>query len=315
MDEELLIKFLLGETSSEENEQVDQWIAASPSNKKRFEQVKLIWNTSKNLASTSTIDEHAAWGRFQEKVSEQKVLVIKPRFQSYWLKIAAVLIFGLGFWGIYFLNNSSGYTTLRADAEVRNETLPDGTNLTINKHTKLSYASDFDEKERNVRLEQGEVFFKVTRNEAKPFIIQAGEVRVRVLGTSFNVKHTGSQTEVIVETGLVRVKLAADSVELRPNQKVRISSTGTLTVLSNTDQLYNYYITKQLVADNTPLWRVIEVLNEIYGAEISIEDDRIRNLPLNATFKEESLDTILNVICDTFRLKMIRRGNKIILEQ
>jgi ferric-dicitrate binding protein FerR (iron transport regulator) len=226
-----------------------------------------------------------------------------------------VLFFVAGSWLIYSLYSKTGDTTLTADLQVREEILPDGSEITLNKNTVLTYSSKFGDEVRNLKLKKGEVFFKVKRDEAKPFVIQADDVEVRVLGTSFNVKHSDGQTEVIVETGVVRVKLGADSVELHKDQKVTISGGGKLRVAENTDQLYNYYVTKQLVADNTPLWRVVAALNEIYGAEISIEGDEIKNLPLNATFKEESLENILHVICDTFRLKMVRNGKQIILKQ
>jgi ferric-dicitrate binding protein FerR (iron transport regulator) len=314
MDEEILIKFLLGETGSEESEQVKQWIAASAQNKKRFEHIELIWSTSKQLAGSNGMDENAAWERFQSKLASKPVVKRLP-FQAHWLKIAAMLSFVVGAWFVYSKYSNSGYTRLVASQEVQTEILPDGSELTLNKNSVVSYASGFKGNQRNVRLEKGEVFFNVKRDTTKPFLIQVDKAQVRVLGTSFNIKRSSTETEVIVASGHVRVKFGTDSVELHKNQEVTITADGKLNVTATTDQLYNYYITKQLVADNTPLWRVVEALNEIYGANIVISDSRIKNLPLNATFKEESLQNILNVICDTFRLKAIKKGDSIILVQ
>ena len=80
-----------------------------------------------------------------------------------------------------------------------------------------------------------------------------------------------------------------------------------------TDVLYNYYRTKEFVCDNTPLWKLIDAINEAYHADIVIEDSRLKNLPLTTTFHEESLEEILKVISETFNIKMERRGGQIIL--
>ena len=138
---------------------------------------------------------------------------------------------------------------------------------------------------------------------------------IRVLGTSFNVKKNSDLTEVIVESGLVRVSLKDQQIELKKGEKVLIKSTdATLHKELSTDQLYNYYRTNIFVADNTPLWRMVEILNEAYGAKIEITDPKLRNLTLNTTFKDESLDTILHIISETLRIKVHKEGEKIILK-
>jgi ferric-dicitrate binding protein FerR (iron transport regulator) len=83
--------------------------------------------------------------------------------------------------------------------------------------------------------------------------------------------------------------------------------------VANTDQLYNYYRSKLFVADNTPLWRVVEILNEAYDANIVIENDQHRDLPLTTTFKDESLDNILHIITETFKITAVKENGKIIL--
>ena len=60
-----------------------------------------------------------------------------------------------------------------------------------------------------------------------------------------------------------------------------------------TDKLYNYYRTKQFVCDDTPLWKLVEVVNEAYNSNILIGDPAIRNLTITTTFDNESLDQVL----------------------
>lgn len=81
-----------------------------------------------------------------------------------------------------------------------------------------------------------------------------------------------------------------------------------------TGTLYNYYRTKEFECDNTPLWKLVEVLNLAYNTHIVIERKELRNLPLTTTFNDQSLDTILEIIRQTFGITLTKTGNEIILK-
>jgi len=78
--------------------------------------------------------------------------------------------------------------------------------------------------------------------------------------------------------------------------------------------LYNYYISRTFVCDNTPLWKLVEKLNEAYGANIRIGREELRKLPLNVTFADESLDVILTIIGQTLMIKITKGHNEIVLQ-
>lgn len=222
--DELLIKYLLNETSTEENADVLQWIAEDPANETYFDHFKQIWETSKGLEPTSQIDEELAWKKFKTRVapSAQQQAVIVPLRNKYgWLKIAAVFLIAAGLWSTYRFFIASDYIAVEAGKEVMVKTLPDGSVLTLNKNALMSFASDFTN-HRAIRLQKGEIFFKVTPNKEKPFIIDADKVEIKVVGTSFNVKHVNEETEVIVETGIVKVSIGSASIELHKGEKVNV---------------------------------------------------------------------------------------------
>ncbi|WP_207425241.1 FecR family protein [Pedobacter sp. SYSU D00535] len=315
MDNELLVKYLLKETTAEEEQRVQNWLESDLENQKEFARMELIWSHSKNLASKSTVDENAAWDRFKKRLPQEQPQIVPIKaltVKSIWLKVAAVLVLISGAWFMYqYLNVQSD--SLIAAQSVVTETLPDGSEVTLNKHSEISYAFSRSRKQRLVTLEKGEVFFKVSPDKEKPFIIKMDKLSVKVVGTSFNIKHTKNQTEVIVETGVVEVSSSQQQVRLRKGEKVVFRDQETMEVEKNTDQLYNYYRTKEFVADNTPLWRVVEVLNEAYQTEIVIENPEIRNLTITTTFKNEPIENILQVIKDTFDISVERRDERFIL--
>jgi transmembrane sensor len=316
--DELLIKQLLNETTSDENQTVNTWRAESGENEKYYQDFKTIWNASKNLQSESEIDENEAWKRFKERAltNEQSNAIpfVREKKRLKWIRVAAALVIitgGLFGMNVLFRDNT---ITLASENEVRIERLPDGSVVTLNKHSSLVYSKDFNEKTREVTL-SGEAFFNVAPNKQKPFDIKVGKVNVHVVGTSFNVKADSMETAIIVETGVVKVSMDRESVKLLPKEKVIIPRNATkLKVDKNNDLLYNYYRTKTFECFNTPLYELVDALNKTYDVQILIANDKIRTLPYSSTFKNESLNNILKVITETYNLSIEQRDGKIILK-
>jgi ferric-dicitrate binding protein FerR (iron transport regulator) len=101
---------------------------------------------------------------------------------------------------------------------------------------------------------------------------------------------------------------------LRKDEKIRVLQHDSTLIKENVqDRLYNYYRSREFVCDNTPLWKFVEILNEAYGANIIIENPKLRGLLLTAPFENESLDRILEVVHETFNITVIKETDRIIL--
>lgn len=315
INDDLLVKCLLGEAKDEEQAEVLAWIEESDSNRKYFNDFKLIWDNSKKLAAASTIDENAAWHRFQQRVIAEKpaTKTIPLGRRINWMRVAAILVLMIGgVWMARYMVWGTN-TQLMAGNEVKVETLPDGTIVTLNKGAVLEYNSRLSGNTRNVTLE-GEAFFDVTPDKNKPFIITADDAKIKVVGTSFNVKTTDEKTEVIVETGIVEVSKKKNSVMLNPNEKATVLQSREAPLKEAVDDvLYNYYRTKELVCKNTPLWRLVDVLNDAYNVNIEIGDARLKDMEITTTFKNQNLDDVLDVIARTLNVRVEKNGKNIVL--
>lgn len=206
-------------------------------------------------------------------------------------------------------------------AAVESVTLPDGTRVSLNSNTHLSYPEKFGDQTREVTIE-GEAFFEVTPNREKPFIIHAGNAQVKVLGTSFNVRaYPGArEMEVIVKTGKVQVlnnqtNHTPDELILTPGDK------GTLVhqsrqLLKSTNENPNYmaWKTHDLIFRATSLDEVIANLENVYKVNIRLEDPELGGQLLTAHFNNYPLDFILKVIETTFRLETQQVDGKYILK-
>jgi len=312
------VKYLLGEASEPEKQAVLDWVAADASNQQYFNQFKLIWDTSKELAMQSPVDENKAWQKFQQRV-RQKPTAPPNKLSFSPLRVAAViaLLIGLSIGG-YFLYDSMNPPkdlVVYTEHQVVKDTLPDGSMVTLNKRSLLSYPPKFRGNKREVVL-KGEGFFNITPNKNKPFIIHAGETDITVVGTSFNVRNIDGNTEVVVETGIVHVTKNGKTIELKAGERTTVNAGSASPIkVEVTDKLYNYYRTKEFVCEDTPLWKLVDVINEAYDANIQIKREELKQYKINTPFINQSLDQVLNVILGTFPdIKLKRQDNLIILE-
>ncbi len=314
--DEIIVKYLLGEASESEGKRVQLWLEASENNRKYFEDFKLIWEESKRIQLTGNIDENTAWRNFelflqqQERVSNlensSKLVSISKRIY-FKIAAAAVLFITIGTLGYFYFTKQG--TTIVAGNKVLVETLPDNSVVTLNKNSTLFYDKPFNKEVREVRL-KGEAFFKVAPDKQKPFEIEVNNIRVHVVGTSFNVKSDNTGTEVIVETGVVTVNIKDKSVRVLPHQKVYVQKdSDQLVVQANHGELYNYYRTDEFTCNNTPLYELVGALNKNYGVNIKIPDTSVAQMRLTTKFKKENLADILKVISETLDVKAEQNKN------
>ena len=317
MKDELLMKYLLKESNPDEQAEVKNWLAEDAANEAYYLQFEKIWNASKNLAVKSNVDEDQAWQKFKARTATaKKETVLRPIRNYAWIKVAAMLALIACIWFGYNLFSPVEYTQLSATNQVINRTLPDGSELTLNKNAEISYASNF-KRNRSVRLKKGDVFFDVAPDKSRPFVIEVDKVSVTVVGTSFNVSHNTNETEVNVESGIVRVAVGKEEVELRKGERVLIrGNSAELLKDKNTDQVYNYYHSGEIVAHNTPVAKIIEILIDVYGVEISTSSPSINSMTVTTTLPlRYSLNENLETLRETMDLKITRNGNKILLSK
>ncbi|MCD0489213.1 FecR domain-containing protein [Pedobacter sp. MC2016-14] len=315
---EILIRYLNGETSNEENQQIEDWRLQDSSHQMELETLQLVWNSAATDKDYTPPNSVASLAKFKEKAGLTGQAVKAP-YKSFnwktWLKVAAILApFPLLIW-FFVLQYQADATFISAQTTVKTDTtlLADGSVVVLNRNSVLEYQEKFHDT-RTVSLKKGEAFFKVKHDHNRPFIVQVNGIRIRVLGTSFNVKMVAGKTEVIVETGKVEISSKHKKIELSPSESVYIDKENqNLTKQVHPDQLYTYYRSKEFKAIGTPLWRLAEVLQEAYDVKILIPRNEVKNLPLSTTFKEEDLDDILAVIAKTFNITVNRNGNHIIL--
>jgi transmembrane sensor len=313
------VKHLLGEASPGEEKAVMDWMNENAINKEYYNQFKKIWDNSKELAAESTLDVDKAWERFKKRVAEKNEtpkIISHGRFS--WMRIAAsvILIAGVGIAAHFMFNNKEPKEMVAQTGQnVLVDTLSDGSVITLNKKSTITYPSKFKGSTRAIAL-KGEAFFNVAPDKKKPFIISVNDIQVTVVGTSFNIKSENGNTEVVVETGIVQVTRSGRTVELIAGEKINMSASDSNAIKEKvSDKLYNYYRSKEFVCDDTPLWKLVQVVNEAYDAKIIIGRKELNDMRLTTTFNNESLEKVLEIIHLTFDITVIKKEDGQIILQ
>ena len=325
--DELIAKYLSGEASPEEVNDLVEWVQASPENELLFRQSEEAWRLTHDPSKPIHIDRERTWAMIKKRISRQYSLPAMLRIAG----VAAAVALVLGLAVPYLLNGHQNEMSVQTQiislyvpGGVCSKTvLPDSTVVWLNASSSISYPSRFDGDTRTVEL-VGEAFFDVARDESKPFIIQSGKLRVNVLGTSFNFKHYEGDTHaaIAVETGMVSLSTGASkTTQLEAGQYATVDNRTLQTQVY--DDIPTVTIKKEeLTATNTPvmvdreslnnqfsLWRsyvlvfrdepFINILNELsrhYNVDFEIRDKEIMDYEYTATFNDMGLEDILKLL-------------------
>jgi transmembrane sensor len=244
---------------------------------------------------------------------------------SYW-KIAAsiLLVGGAGLWFWYNTGLQSKPETqipayVRTGPEkMKKLILPDSSEIWLNSASTLHYNKDFNHgKERVVSLDQGEAFFKVRHNPNRPFIVQAGGVSTRVLGTSFNIRSYREIDEirVTVLTGKVQVNSQSKLLGLLlPGQQVVYNKrTDRDSVLSINPEQSNSWIDGKTYLRQASFAELALTLKNRYGIVLRAGNTKVEKLRFSMQLDQHTpVEYTIKAICSIHQTKHRRRaGNEI----
>ena len=280
------------------------------------------WKELENMNNTEEIDVDKAWNNVHSRLMENDLKInespVRISFiKNTFMRIAAValILLSLGTAAIYM--NNSGYFSKKITVLAGNDqknvlvTLPDGSKIYLNRNSEFSYRKNFGIKGRDVKL-TGEAFFEISPDKSKPFIIDAGKAKVKVVGTSFNVitNNRESAVEVFVKTGKVLVSdnSGSQSIQLDPGFVGTMNSKAAAKVL-NTNPNYLSWNTGYLDYSGQKLSVVFKDLKRVYDMDIIADDSLILENPWHAPIVNSSQETIINIICRSFNLNYTKDGN------
>lgn len=246
----------------------------------------------------------------------------KGKTIKWWNIAATAVIFILSGATIYLAGNINKYEypfiVKIESGQKANVILPDNSNVRLNADTHLEYDLN-DKKQRKVYL-SGEAFFKVEKDEKRPFIVDMGELQIEVLGTSFNVQTY--ENEDFIETSLVEgsVKLSGKRLltnyYLKPmEQMIYYKNDGSLKIIPLDSDIELGWMADRLVFNSEPLNKVIHQIERWYGVTIDLQCPEIKNDLMSGSFYKEELKDVLEAIRIQYDVKYSMREGHIIISK
>ena len=298
---DLISRYLSGQTTKAEIEELESWVLATPENKARFKEMKRAWILSGMTEGKIKFDVEQNWHKVSGQIFQpEKVIRLKRNTtKRQWLRIAAAAaVIAICSVGFLLLLNSRNKDSIAAGENPEVMELPDGSTVNLNKSSLLEYAFSPDQPARKVTLD-GDAFFEVARNARQPFRIAAGGIEIEVLGTAFYVdsRKDQPQVQVIVESGSVAVKAGREVVNLTKGEMASfLKAEQKLIKEQNTNENYKSFITHNLIFSGTPLEEVAFTLSRHFRANITVGSPNLADCPLSAKYVDKSLEATLNLI-------------------
>ena len=314
IDYYLLGKYLSGEATPEEAVTVDAWLRL-PANKKQFLEIEKIWNGLPGDTRHQLPDRLAAWNELQPLLPVKRKAPVVRLFSG-WYAVASVLVVIVGMVLFFAINKgkATGDSKLVVRgpiAGIHRDSLPDGSTIVMQQNSILRYSNEFNTSSRELQL-QGESYFNVAHNKEKPFIIEVGNVKIRVIGTVFNVKQTTNPAtvEVQVTSGLVKMYTSKKELKVAKGQTgIYVEGQDTFTLKDTINVNSISYATREFSFDNMSLGNIIAYLQDAYGVTIVVHNKKILNCTLSGYFAVPKVEQILEIIGVTMRLNYTKEGN------
>jgi transmembrane sensor len=241
---------------------------------------------------------------------------IKSTFQYIWKAAAVAIILLSASFLLYLYLSKPKEIVILAQTKNLEQLLPDGSVVYLHAGSQITYPEKFSSEKRNVELE-GKAYFEVAHNKTKPFIVASGDARVEVIGTRFNVntRKSGGSMEVVLTSGKVSLYfkgMKKDNLLLMPGEKAEVfTGKKVISKTLNTDPNYMAWKTRVIVFNDESLGEVVKTLQDVYQTPVRLVNQQLSQCRVTASFNDQSLQSVLEVIKETLGLQVKQNGNSI----
>ena len=318
MTKDLFIKYLQGNCSETEFEQICVWLKEGSSTNPGREMVQEVWN---EFEPETMVAKSTKYNRILDKIHHQininenstrlkvRRMPASLRILPIIMRAAAILLIPVLTILVYtLLSDRNQYAKNINELEIEAPAgskmkfeLGDGTKVWLNHGSKLKYPYRFEGKDRRVFL-TGEAYFEVAHNKDIPFIVGTNRLDIKATGTAFNV--SVYPDDDMVETTLIEGKVVLyksnsnnEIKDLSPNECLTFNSLkDSYTVKTDNTAKNISWKDGLLVFRNDPIENVVKKLARWYNVDVEISDERAKEYSITATFSNETLLQVIDLM-------------------
>jgi transmembrane sensor len=339
---ELFKKLLQDQISDADRVTLIQWSHTTELNQCIYDEIIGDESFKHTLLSEKWENNTHQWGKLLEEIRPPEREIRFTRKMFFWMAGVAATLFiviglSVGFWytkSKLGFNSEGAYTYIYSPRGQHTQViLPDGTRVWLNSESSLRYPVVFNKKIREVTIE-GEAFFHVKKNPDKPFYVNTSDLKVKVYGTSFNIK--AYPNEKVIETTLIEGKLSVipnkwksetdNEIFLKPKDRLtfkRENFTGSATTLNVTKAsavkvvkekdmavpAQQLMLNRNVNPDRENLWKDGKLLfkdekfgdlaiklERWYDVKIHFEDEKIKDFRFSGKFDKETVNQAMDAL-------------------
>jgi transmembrane sensor len=291
-----------GALSAEEQRQLDAWLEQDGRHLGAYVRAEASWQ---------------ALDRARALASPDVEQVAPPPFLSRRRAIAAGVAAVVGTGGSLWLGSrgsliKAGQRVATTHKQIETIALSDGSKTIINAESALRVT--FDSRRRFVQLEEGEGWFEVAKDAARPFIVRAADVEARAVGTAFAVARLDDGIHVTVTEGLVEVSGPKGIARIAANSRALVNSSGEMTVTPLTPAVLDKTLAwreARIIFDGEPLSEAVARFNRFNDIQIAIHGDSLAREAVVGTFDIRSPEDFAQAVAEGFDAQLRRNGHRI----
>ncbi|MEE9465183.1 MAG: FecR domain-containing protein [Candidatus Neomarinimicrobiota bacterium] len=332
LDDQLIASYLSDECTEEELGKIEEWLQKAPENRDYLRRYQEIWSTHKRPGKNWNTER--LWSKIEERIQTTPnvlpvwlpVVIFKGQYRM--LKIAAsVLLVALLSYLSYMaaagqLFENEVYVELTVPRGTQNKlTMMDGTMVTLDAGSTLSYPDEFSGGKREVTL-KGEGYFEVASDTTNPFVVNTGDAVIQVLGTKFVVRNWPLDTsiQVAVREGKVGLRSSEDrlqdAVVISGGQVAAMLENGAIQPPESVEiDRYMGWLNRDIRFDDATLEEIIFHLERWYDVDFELADTTIGSERLTLHTEKKSVESIIEMIAVLTDLSYKRSGKTIFLSR
>lgn len=279
-----------------------RWCESDAQNLQAFEQINADWRDVISLRQDAAFSAREL-GDVREEAN-------KPASARPWVwalaAIVACIAIALGFFGLEtFRDRSIDAQHIIAGTENETTALPDGSLVTLRAQAAVKVR--FARSARWLEVAQdGEAYFKVKHDPARPFIVRAGEITIQAIGTAFDVKHDADRIRVVVAEGSVKISSRTAHWTFEAGQQFEYSQAANRVNLARIDVEHALrWREGEFAYEKVALADVIRDVNRYYAGRIVIRDPRVSEMSYTGTVFVSALDDWLEALASKYPVRVV----------
>jgi len=283
-----------------------QWCEEDPRNLQEFRSAQAVWHAANPSAATTTRTQRMPNRRL-------------------WLSLAATVLIAIGIGSFALLRTHESellqsYST--PIAGTGSSVLPDGSRVELGADSRIT--TRYTASQRFISVDVGEAYFLVAKDPGRPFLVDAGGMRVTAVGTAFNVRRNNDRVVISVSEGRVQLNSSSESADgadlmskgertplLAGQQAIYSSDSGTVTIGDIDAMDVASWRNGVLKYMHEPLGSVAQDLSRYHNKRIVISDARLSAMPFTGTVFSSRIGDTLKALESVFPLQVRERGDAI----